>query len=66
MVLSVQFLEQIRVVGISLALGVEPVTEHLDGAVDGDVLSDGKGPHGGGSIQIAFTALLCWQLRLLC
>lgn len=46
-------------------MGVEPVTEHLDGAVDGDVLGDGKGSHGGSSIPVVFTALLGWHPFLL-
>ena len=37
-VLPVQLLEQVAVVGIGLPLRVEPVIQHLDRTVDGDVL----------------------------
>jgi hypothetical protein len=45
-VLPVHLLHQVRGVHVGPALGVEPVPEHLDRAVDGDVLRDRERAHG--------------------
>jgi hypothetical protein len=44
-VLAVELLEQVGVVRVRMALRVEPVAEHLDRAVEGDVLRDGERAH---------------------
>ena len=44
-VLAVQFLEHIRVLRRSLPLRIEPAAQHLDRAVNGDVLGDRKRPY---------------------